>query len=207
MLKNKLGIINSDELRRVEEKISKEKAVQLYESGIMDKLSVGTFEGLRQIHDYLFSDLYDMAGKIRVVNLVKGNFRFVSVLYLREAIKQVQQLSQDTFEDIVKKYIEMNILHPFREGNGRTMQIWLDIILKKELAHCIDWCKIAKADYLLAMERSPIKDLELQHFLRGALTDKIDDRYIYMAGLDMSYHYEGYTSYQAKSFSTIGLTT
>lgn len=201
MLKNKLGITNSNELRRVEEKMTKEKAVQLYEKGIIDKLPAGTFESLRKIHEYLFSDLYDMAGKIRDVNISKGNFRFASVLYLAEAIKQVERMPQNTFDEIVKKYVEMNVVHPFREGNGRTMRLWLDGILKKELACCIDWSKVSKEDYLLAMERSPVKDLELNALLKNALTDKINDRQIYMKGLDMSYYYEGYDVYQAESFS------
>lgn len=201
MLKNKLGITNSNELRRVEEKMTKEKAVQLYEKGIIDKLPAGTFESLRKIHEYLFSDLYDMAGKIRDVNISKGNFRFASVLYLAEAIKQVERMPQNTFDEIVKKYVEMNVVHPFREGNGRTMRLWLDGILKKELACCIDWNKVSKEDYLLAMERSPVKDLELNALLKNALTDKINDRQIYMKGLDMSYYYEGYDVYQAESFS------
>lgn len=201
MLKNKLGITDSHELRRVEEKMTKEKAVQLYEKGIIDKLPAGTFESLRKIHEYLFSDLYDMAGKIRDVNISKGNFRFASVLYLSDAIKQVERMPQNTFDEIVKKYVEMNVVHPFREGNGRTMRLWLDAILKKELKYCIDWSKVSKEDYLLAMERSPVKDLELNALLKNALTDKINDRQIYMKGVDMSYYYEGYDVYQAESFS------
>lgn len=201
MLKNKLEITNSNELREIEEKITKTKAVELYEKFILDKLPAGSFESLQYIHHYLFSDLYEMAGKLRNENISKGQFRFASALYLKEAVQSVEKMPQNTFDEIIRKYVEMNIVHPFREGNGRSMRLWLDAMLKKELKQCIDWGKVGKEDYLQAMERSPIKDLEIKQLLSQALTHKINDREIYMKGIDMSYHYEGYDTYKAETFS------
>lgn len=194
-LENKLGITNSAELARSEEKISKKKAAELFESGYINTLKAGTFEALAGIHNYLFEDIYEFAGKIRTVNLAKGNFRFAPVMYLHAALNNIEKMPQTSFDEIIEKYVEMNIAHPFREGNGRSMRIWLDLILKAELHKVIDWSMVDKTDYLLAMERSPIKDIEIKHLLRSALTDKIDDREIYMKGIDMSYYYEGYTAY------------
>ena len=197
-LQNKLGITDSAELARIEEKISKKKAVELFESDELKKYRAGTFEMLAFIHRYLFSEIYDFAGKMREVNLAKGNFRFAPVMYLKAAVKNVEKMPQSTFDEIVEKYVEMNIAHPFREGNGRSTRIWLDLILKKELNRVIDWSLVDKDDYLLAMERSPIKDIEIKHVLRQALTDKTDDREIYMKGIDHSYYYEGYIVYKAE---------
>lgn len=197
-LQNKLGITDSAELARIEEKISKKKAVELFESDELKKYRVGTFEMLAFIHRYLFSEIYDFAGKMREVNLAKGNFRFAPVMYLKAAVENVEKMPQSTFDEIVEKYVEMNIAHPFREGNGRSTRIWLDLILKKELNRVIDWSLVDKDDYLLAMERSPIRDIEIKHFLRQALTDKTDDRDIYMKGIDHSYYYEGYIVYKAE---------
>lgn len=191
-LQNKLGITDSSELARVEEKISKTKALLLFETGELDTFEVGTFDGLAKIHKYLFDEIYDFAGKQRTVNISKGSFRFASVLYLEDAIANVSKMPQSTFDEIIEKYIEMNIVHPFREGNGRSIRIWLDSILKKELRMVVDWSKVDKEDYLLAMERSPIKDVEIKVLLKAALTDKVDDREVYMKGIDASYHYEGY---------------
>lgn len=196
ILENKLGIINSFELAKKEEEITKRKAKELYENNILDTFEVGTFKGLSDIHKYLFSDIYEFAGKIRDVNIAKGNFRFAPLMYLNEALKNIEKMKEDTFEEIIEKYVEMNIAHPFREGNGRSTRIWLDLILKKNLKMCIDWSKIDKEDYLLAMERSPIKDIEIKYILKNALTDKIDDREIYMKGIDQSYYYEGYNLYK-----------
>lgn len=197
-LQNKLGITDSAELARIEEKISKKKAVELFESDELKKYRAGTFEMLAFIHRYLFSEIYDFAGKMREVNLAKGNFRFAPVMYLKAAVKNVEKMPQSTFDEIVEKYVEMNIAHPFREGNGRSTRIWLDLILKKELNRVIDWSLVDKDDYLLAMERSPIRDIEIKHVLRQALTDKTDDREIYMKGIDHSYYYEGYIVYKAE---------
>ena len=197
-LQNKLGITDSAELARIEEKISKKKAVELFESDELKKYRAGTFEMLAFIHRYLFSEIYDFAGKMREVNLAKGNFRFAPVMYLKAAVENVEKMPQSTFDEIVEKYVEMNIAHPFREGNGRSTRIWLDLILKKELNRVIDWSLVDKDDYLLAMERSPIRDIEIKHFLRQALTDKTDDRDIYMKGIDHSYYYEGYIVYKAE---------
>ena len=197
-LENKLGITDSAELARVEEKISKKKAVELFESDELKKYRAGTFEMLAFIHRYLFSEIYDFAGKMREVNLAKGNFRFAPVMYLKAAVENVEKMPQSTFDEIVEKYVEMNIAHPFREGNGRSTRIWLDLILKKELNRVIDWSLVDKDDYLLAMERSPIRDIEIKHVLRQALTDKTDDREIYMKGIDHSYYYEGYIVYKAE---------
>ena len=195
VLRNKLNITNQIELNKAEEKISKEKAVRLFDSGKIDTIKAGTVAGLKQIHKYLFEDVYDFAGKIREVNISKGNFRFAPVMYLKQSLKQIEKMPQSTFDEIVEKYVEMNIAHPFREGNGRATRIWLDLIFKKELQKVIDWNKIDKADYLSAMERSPIKDIEIKHLLKNALTDKINEREIYMKGIDVSYYYEGYDEY------------
>ena len=197
-LQNKLGITDSAELARIEEKISKKKAVELFESDELKKYRAGTFEMLAFIHRYLFSEIYDFAGKMREVNLAKGNFRFAPVMYLKAAVENEEKMPQSTFDEIVEKYVEMNIAHPFREGNGRSTRIWLDLILKKELNRVIDWSLVDKDDYLLAMERSPIRDIEIKHVLRQALTDKTDDREIYMKGIDHSYYYEGYIVYKAE---------
>lgn len=197
-LQNKLGITDSAELARIEEKISKKKAVELFESDELKKYRAGTFEMLAFIHRYLFFEIYDFAGKMREVNLAKGNFRFAPVMYLKAAVENVEKMPQSTFDEIVEKYVEMNIAHPFREGNGRSTRIWLDLILKKELNRVIDWSLVDKDDYLLAMERSPIRDIEIKHVLRQALTDKTDDREIYMKGIDHSYYYEGYIVYKAE---------
>ena len=197
-LQNKLGITDSAELARIEEKISKKKAVELFESDELKKYRAGTFEMLAFNHRYLFSEIYDFAGKMREVNLAKGNFRFAPVMYLKAAVENVEKMPQSTFDEIVEKYVEMNIAHPFREGNGRSTRIWLDLILKKELNRVIDWSLVDKDDYLLAMERSPIRDIEIKHVLRQALTDKTDDREIYMKGIDHSYYYEGYIVYKAE---------
>ncbi len=194
-LENKLNITNQIELNKVEEKISKTKAKKLFDSGKIDKIKVGTFAGLKQIHKYLFEDIYDFAGKLRTVNIAKGNFRFAPVMYLAQSLKQIDKMPQSTFDEIVEKYVEMNVAHPFREGNGRATRIWLDLIFKKELKKVVDWNKIDKADYLSAMERSPIKDIEIKHLLQNALTDKINEREIFMKGIDVSYYYEGYDEY------------
>ena len=197
-LENKLGITDSVELARTEEKISKKKAMELFESGRLDSLEAGTFAALAEIHRILFSDLYDFAGKVREVNLAKGNFRFAPVMYLKAALAHIEKMPQTTYDEIIEKYVEMNVAHPFREGNGRSTRIWLDLMLKKELGKCVDWSKVDKNDYLLAMERSPIKDLEIKYLLKEALTDKINDRQIYMKGIDTSYYYEGYTVYKTE---------
>lgn len=197
-LENKLGITDSAELARVEEKLTKKKAVELFESGYLDSLNSGTYESLAKIHKYLFEDIYVFAGKIRDVNIAKGNFRFASVMYLKAALENVEKMPQSTFDEIIEKYVEMNIAHPFREGNGRSTRIWLDLMLKKEIGLVIDWSKVDKDDYLLAMERSPIKDIEIKHILKQALTDKINDIEIYMKGIDHSYYYEGYAVYKTE---------
>ncbi|MBR6522205.1 MAG: Fic family protein [Oscillospiraceae bacterium] len=195
-LENKLGLTSSAELAREEERISKKKALELFESGMLDKLEAGTFAALKTIHKHLFEDLYDFAGEIRTVNLAKGNFRFAPVMYLESAIANIEKMPQSTFDEIVEKYVEMNIAHPFREGNGRSTRIWLDLIFKAELKKVVDWSKVDKEDYLLAMERSPIRDIEIKHVLRAALTDDISSREIYMKGIDHSYYYEGYTTFK-----------
>lgn len=197
-LENKLNITDSSELARAEEKISKAKALELFENGLLDNFEVGTFKGLSSIHQYLFSDIYDFAGKIRTVNISKGNFRFAPVMYLEAALKSIGNMPQSTFDEIIEKYVEMNVAHPFREGNGRSTRIWLDYILKKELKQVVDWSKVDKEDYLLAMERSPIKDVEIKVLLKAALTDKINDRLVYMKGIDASYHYEGYNVFKTE---------
>ena len=198
VLKNKLQINNSVELARVEEKLSKKKAIELFESGYLNSLEAGKFNSLSKIHKYIFGDIYDFAGTVRDVNIAKGNFRFAPVMYLDAALENIDKMPQSTFEEIIEKYVEMNIAHPFREGNGRSMRIWLDLMLKKELNKVVDWSQVDKNDYLLAMERSPIKDIEIKYILKEALNSKIDDREIYMKGIDTSYYYEGYTVYRAE---------
>ena len=195
-LENKLNITDSSELAREEERISKKKAMLLYDKGVLDTLEAGKFSTLSFIHKYLFDEIYDFAGKIRDVNIAKSGFRFAPVMYLDSALEHVSNMPQTTFDEIIEKYVEMNIAHPFREGNGRATRIWLDLILKKELGKVIDWSRVTKEDYLLAMERSPIKDIEIKHILKNALTDKISDRELFMKGIDNSYHYEGYTAFK-----------
>ena len=195
VLENKLNITDQVELNKAEEKISKIKAKKLFDSGKIENIKVGTFAGLKQIHKYLFEDIYDFAGKLRTVNIAKGNFRFAPVMYLAQSLKQIDKMPQSNFDEIVEKNVKMNVAHPFREGNGRATRIWLDLIFKKELKKVVDWNKIDKADYLSAMERSPIKDIEIKHLLQNALTDKINEREIFMKGIDVSYYYEGYDEY------------
>ena len=201
VLNNKLGIEDQMELAREEEKITKLKAIKLFETGELNSFEIGTFAGLAQIHKYLFEDVYDFAGKIRKENISKSNFRFASAMYLEEALKQIDKMPQSNFDEIIEKYIEMNIAHPFREGNGRSTRIWLDMILKKEIGKVIDWSKVDKEDYLLAMERSPIKNIEIKFLLKGALTDKINNREVYMKGIDASYNYEGYNLYSTEDLN------
>jgi Protein involved in cell division len=198
ILENKLSITDSAELARVEEKISKKKALELFELNLLDTFTAGTFKNLSRIHKYLFDEIYDFAGQLRTVNIAKGGFRFAPVMYLSVAIENIEKMPQFTFDEIIEKYVEMNVAHPFREGNGRSTRIWLDTILKKEVQRVVDWNKIDKDDYLLAMERSPIKDIEIKMLLREALTNKIDDREVYMKGIDASYHYEGYNVFKTK---------
>ena len=198
MLENKLGITNSIELAKEEERITKIKAIELFETKKLSNIEVGTFKGLAEIHKYLFEDIYEFAGEMRKENISKNNFRFASAMYLEEALNKIDQMPQSNFDEIVEKYIEMNVAHPFREGNGRSTRIWLDMILKKELKMVVDWSKINKEDYLLAMERSPIKNLEIKYLLKNALTDKINDREVYMKGIDTSYNYEGYNLFNVK---------
>lgn len=197
-LENKLGIKDSADLARMEERISKKRAIELFESDYLKGYEAGSFCMLAAIHEYLFEQIYDFAGKMRDVNIAKGNFRFVPVMYLPEAIENIEKMPQSTFDEIIEKYVEMNVAHPFREGNGRSTRIWLDIILKKELNLVVDWSFVDKDDYQLAMERSPIKDVEIKHILKQALTDKIKDREIYMKGIDYSYYYEGYDRYKTE---------
>lgn len=194
-LENKLGITDSATLARTEEKLSKEKAVKLFEYGILDNQKAGSFQALAEIHKYLFEDIYDFAGKIRTVNIAKGGFRFAPVMYLESSLENIEKMPQSDFDSIVEKYVEMNIAHPFREGNGRSMRIWLDMMFRKELSMAVDWSRIYKEDYLLAMERSPIRDIEIKHLLKNALTADINDRELFMKGIDQSYYYEGYNSY------------
>ena len=194
-LENKLGIIESSKLAQEEEKITKKKALELFDKGILRNLGLGTFSELVKVHKYLFEDVYEFAGKIRDENISKGNFRFAPVMYLKEALKNIDKMPQKTYDEIIEKYVEMNACHPFREGNGRSTRIWLDRILMKELKKVVDWSKVDKNDYLLAMERSPIKDTEIKVLLKSALTDKINDRTVYMKGIDASYYYEGYYTY------------
>lgn len=198
MFENKLGITNSPELAEAEERISKKKAIELFENGILDKLEAGKFESLKAIHKYLFDDIYFFAGEIRTVNISKGNFRFAPLMYLEVALANIDKIPQSNFEEIIEKYVEMNIAHPFREGNGRSTRIWLDCILKKEIGMVVDWSQVDKEDYLLAMERSPIKDIEIKHILKKALTDKVSDREVYIKGIDHSYYYEGYTTFKTE---------
>lgn len=195
-LENKLGITNSVELAYVEERISKQKAAKLFETGYLDTLEAGSFAALAEIHRYLFEEIYDFAGKLRTMNIAKGGFRFAPVMYLAEALKSIERMPQSTFEEIIAKYVEMNVAHPFREGNGRSTRIWLDCILKKELGMVVDWSAVDKQDYLLAMERSPIRDIEIKLLLKQALTDRINDREVFMKGIDASYSYEGYSEYK-----------
>lgn len=196
MLKNILGITNEVELSKEEERITKLKALELFDSNKINEIEVGTFEGLSKIHNFLFKDIYEFAGKIRTDNIAKGNFRFASVLYLKDILRRINEMPQNTYDEIIEKYVEMNVAHPFREGNGRSTRIWLDMILKKELNKVIDWSKINKEDYLLAMERSPVRDTEIKLLLKSALTDDVNNRDVYMKGIDASYHYEGYNTYQ-----------
>lgn len=198
MLENKLNLYDSAALAREEERISKKKAAELFENHILDNLEAGKFSTLQIIHKYLFEDIYDFAGKIRTVNLAKGNFRFAPLMYLEAALTNIDKMPQKTFDEIIEKYVEMNIAHPFREGNGRSTRIWLDHILKQEIGRVIDWSKVDKEDYLLAMERSPIKDIEIKYLLKNALTDEINSREMYMKGIDHSYYYEGYTTFKTE---------
>ena len=198
MLENKLGLTSSADLAREEERISKKKAVELFERGILDDLPAGKFSTLQVIHKYMFEDIYDFAGKIRTVNIAKGNFRFAPLMYIETALENIDKMPQLNFDEIVEKYVEMNIAHPFREGNGRSTRIWLDHILKNEIGKVVDWSKVDKEDYILAMERSPIKDIEIKHLLKSALTDEIDSREVYMKGIDHSYYYEGYTTFKTE---------
>ncbi|WP_127580293.1 protein adenylyltransferase Fic [Paenibacillus koleovorans] len=198
-LENKLGITDSSELAHVEEKFGKKKALEMFESGLLDTFEVGTFKALSEIHKCLFGEIYDFAGKIRDVNIAKGGFRFVPVMYLEVALDNIAKMPQSNFDEIIEKYVEMNVAHPFREGNGRSTRIWLDTLLKKEIKQVVDWSKVDKEDYLLAMERSPIKDVEIKVLLKAALTDKINDREVYMKGIDASYHYEGYSVYKTEN--------
>ena len=197
-LENKLGLTSSVDIAREEERISKGKAVKLFENGMLDSLPAGKFSTLQKIHEFLFEDIYDFAGKIRAVNMAKGNFRFAPIMYLQAALKNIDEMPQSNFEEIIEKYVEMNIAHPFREGNGRSTRIWLDHILKNEIGKVVDWSQVDKEDYLLAMERSPIKDVEIKVLLKGALTDEINSRDIYMKGIDHSYYYEGYTTFKTE---------
>ncbi len=198
MLENRLGITVPADLAREEERISKKKAAELFENGVLDTLPAGRFSTLQAVHRYLFEDIYDFAGKIRTVNIAKGSFRFAPLMYLQAALENIDKMPQSDFDEIVEKYVEMNIAHPFREGNGRSSRIWLDHMLKCEIGRVIDWSRVDKEDYLLAMERSPVRDIEIKHVLKEALTDEIDSREIYMKGIDHSYYYEGYTTFRTE---------
>ena len=200
-LENKLGITESSELARMEEKLSKQRALELFETGALDRLEAGTFAALASIHRALFSDIYDFAGEKRTVNIAKGNFRFASVMYLDAALENIERMPQSTFDEIVEKYVEMNVAHPFREGNGRSMRLWLDGMLKKALGQVVDWSRVDKEDYLQAMERSPVKDLEIKALLKAALTNQVNDRAVYMKGIDASYHYEGYHTFRTEDLA------
>ena len=200
-LQNKLGLTDELELAREEERISKQKALALYDTGLLDTFPVGTFAGLAMIHKYLFEDIYEFAGQMRTVNIAKGNFRFAPVMYLRPALESIDRMPQSTFDEIIEKYVEMNVAHPFREGNGRSTRIWLDCIMKKELHQVVDWSRVDKSDYLMAMERSPVKDLEIKVLLHKALTEQINDRQVYMKGIDASYHYEGYQIFRTEELA------
>ena len=197
-LENKLGITNSAELAREEERISKKKAVELFESGSLDKLAPGRFASLQAIHKALFKDIYEFAGELRMVNLAKGNFRFAPLMYLEAALGNIDKMPQSTYDEIIEKYVEMNIAHPFREGNGRSTRLWLDQMLKAGIGQVVDWSRVDKEDYLLAMERSPIKDVEIKVLLKAALTNEINSREVYMKGIDHSYYYEGYTTFKTE---------
>lgn len=196
-LENKLGISDSAQLAREEERISKKRAIELFENEILDQLQPGSFAALVAIHKHLFEDIYEFAGQIRDVNIAKGNFRFAPVMYLTVALEHIDRMPQSTFDEIVEKYVEMNVAHPFREGNGRSARIWLDLMFKSELQQVVDWSQVDKEDYLLAMERSPIRDIEIKHILKQALTDQTDSRELYMKGIDHSYYYEGYTTFKS----------
>ena len=200
-LQNKLGLTDELELAREEERISKQKALALYDTGLLNTFPVGTFAGLAMIHKYLFEDIYEFAGQMRTVNIAKGNFRFAPVMYLHPALESIDQMPQSTFDEIIEKYVEMNVAHPFREGNVRSTRIWLDSILKKELHQVVDWSRVDKSDYLMAMERSPVKDLEIKVLLHKALTEQINDRQVYMKGIDASYHYEGYQIFRTEELA------
>lgn len=202
-MENKLRITDPVELARAEERISKTRALELFETGLLDTFEVGVFAGLQKIHAYLFGDVYDFAGQLRTVNIAKGSFRFAPIMYLQAALQNIDKMPQSTFEEIIEKYVEMNVAHPFREGNGRSMRIWLDCILKKELGKVVDWSRVDKEDYLLAMERSPIKDMEIKVLLKDALTDQVDDRLVFMKGIDASYHYEGYSTYRTENIADV----
>jgi len=197
-LENKLGLTNSTDLAREEERISKKKALELFESGILDTLPAGKFSTLQKIHEYLFSDIYDFAGKVRSVNIAKGNFRFAPLMYLEASLSSIDNMPQSTFDEIIEKYVEMNVAHPFRDGNGRSARIWLDHILKTEINQVVDWSKVDKEDYLLAMERSPIKDVEIKVLLKNALTNEINSKENFMKGIDHSYYYEGYNNFKTE---------
>lgn len=197
-LENKFGLTSSADLAREEEFVSKKRAVELFENSVLDSLPAGKFSTLQAIHKYLFEDIYDFAGELRTVNIAKGNFRFAPLLYLQAALESIDKMPQASFDEIIEKYVEMNIAHPFREGNGRSTRIWLDHILKNEIGKVVDWSKVDKEDYLLAMERSPIKDVEIKVLLKGALTDEINSREVYMKGIDHSYYYEGYTTFKTE---------
>lgn len=197
-LANRLGITNPAELAREEERISKKKALELFETGYLDSLEAGTYDSLAKIHKYLFDEIYDFAGKLREVNISKGNFRFAPLMYLQAALENIDKMPQSTFDEIIEKYVEMNIAHPFREGNGRSTRIWLDLMLKKQIHMVVDWSRVDREDYLLAMERSPIRDIEIKHVLKAALTEEIDNREVYMKGIDTSYYYEGYTVFKTE---------
>ena len=200
-LQNKLGLTDELELAREEERISKQKALALYDTGLLNTFPVGTFAGLAMIHKYLFEDIYEFSGQMRTVNIAKGNFRFAPVMYLRPALESIDRMPQSTFDEIIEKYVEMNVAHPFREGNGRSTRIWLDCILKNELHQVVDWSRVDKSDYLMAMERSPVKDLEIKVLLHKALTEQINDRQVYMKGIDASYHYEGYQIFRTEELA------
>ena len=197
-LENKLGLTSSADLAREEERLSKKKAVELFEKRVLDNLQAGKFSTLHAIHTYLFEDIYAFAGEIRTVNIAKGNFRFAPLIYLESALENIDKMPQSSFDEIIEKYVEMNVAHPFREGNGRSTRIWLDHILKNEIGRVVDWSKVDKEDYLLAMERSPIRDIEIKHLLKNALTDDINSREVYMKGIDHSYYYEGYTTFNTE---------
>lgn len=201
ILENKLGITDSTELARAEEKISKQKAIEMFESGFFEKLEPGTYKSLAMIHKYLFDGIYDFAGELRKANISKGTFRFAPFMYLEAALQSIEKMPQSTFDEIVEKYVEMNVAHPFREGNGRSMRIWLDLMLKKGIGYVVDWSKVDKEDYLLAMERSPVRDIEIKFLLKNALTDRVNDREIYMKGIDHSYYYEGYYTFKTEDLA------